>query len=142
MWSRILEDKTFLNRFISENQNRLAKHYTILTNFLREHSISFFEGGNAGVFVWVDLRAWLLHSPTVSSKNAVSALKPSSSEFDMFKAKESLLSKTWHQKGVMIAKGSQFLSEELGWFRIVFTAEEDGLMIGLQRFIDVLQELK
>lgn len=139
MWARILEDRVFLEYFISENQKRLAKHYNVLTEFLDKHGIGYVKGGNAAVFLWVDLRDSLLGD---SYAGDVRALSMSSPEMQKFKRKQDLLSKTWQENGVMIAKGSAFLSEELGWFRIVFTAEEAALRTGLQRFIEVLQALK
>lgn len=41
----------------------------------------------------------------------------------------------------MISKGTSYPTEELGWFRIVFTVDEDCLRIGLQRFVDRLNEV-
>lgn len=137
MWARMLEDKAFLDHFINTNQKRLAMHYTVVTKFLEQHDIPYFPGGNAALFVWVDLRKWLL-----GDSKDVSSLLMSSAHAEQLKAKQDLMYQAWHKKGVMIAKGSAFLTEELGWFRIVFTAEEEALRIGLQRFVDVLQEMK
>lgn len=139
MWSRILEDQSLLTHFISENQKRLAKHYKICIDILTEHKIPYYPGGNAGLFIWVDMRNWLLGERRAGD---FKALKTSSRGIGEYRSKESVLSKTWLDKGVMIANGSAFYTEELGWFRIVFTAEEAGLRLGLQRFVDGLQELK
>ena len=69
-------------------------------------------------------------------------LKLTSPRFEDRKVKETLISEACLSKGVMIAKGSNFLSEELGWFRLTFTANEKVLMVGLQRMVDALKELK
>lgn len=68
--------------------------------------------------------------------------KLSSPQYEQCKAKETLISEACLSKGVMVAKGSNFLSEELGWFRITFTATEKVLMIGLQRMMEALKELQ
>ncbi|KAK4543118.1 hypothetical protein LTR36_005895 [Oleoguttula mirabilis] len=129
-WARILEDAAFLAWYIAENQRRLAEHYRILTDFLDEQSIPYFRGGNAGIFLWVDLRRHL-DSGTRSDGSAANSLRA---------AKEVQLSDAWLLKGVMIARGGKFLSEELGWFRITFTAEKPALREGLRRFVEVLDE--
>lgn len=46
------------------------------------------------------------------------------------------------KEGVMIAKGSNFNSEELGWFRITFTADEKALKLGLERLSASLASVK
>lgn len=137
MWARILEDKEFLDFFISENQRRLGARYAYMVDFLRQHKIPFFEGGNAGVFVWVDLRSWFRNERESSGSNE---LLLSHSNNGIYKNLETSLSKIWWQRGVMISKGTSYLTEELGWFRIVFTVDEGCLRAGLQRFIDGLNE--
>ena len=139
MWSRILEDKTFLKSFLAENQKRLAKNYRIITDFLKRHGIPYYQGGNAAMFVWVDLRAWLVPEP---GSGSYKALLSSSPESEQYRAKIETLGKTWIKKGVTITNGVKCHTEELGWFRIVFTAKEEVLHIGMQRFIDGLQEWK
>ena len=51
MWARMLEDHRFLESFFSENRQRLADRYAMVTDFLRSHDLKFYEGGNAGFFV-------------------------------------------------------------------------------------------
>jgi len=41
--------------------------------------------------------------------------------------------------GVMISSGSSYSTEELGWFRITFTVEEEALRVGLQRLLKCLR---
>lgn len=139
MWARILEDQAFLNHYLSEGQRRLARNYKICTDILAENKILYYPGGNSVLFVWVDLRSWFLGDNDASN---FQALKMTSTAKEQYLAKEDRLIKTWLDKRVMIAKGSAFYSEELGWFRIVFTAEEEGLRLGMQKFIDGLKELK
>ena len=44
MWTHILEDQVFLDEFFATNQTRLAEHYHITTDFLKQHQITFYEG--------------------------------------------------------------------------------------------------
>lgn len=137
-WARILEDEPFLDYFISENQRRLAHNYTLVTAFLDKHNIRYLRGGNAGIFLWIDLRPWLLEQG--DDQDHLRELTGPDSE--KFKEKERRLDRLWKTKGVMLAMGSNFLSEELGGFRMVFTAEEAALKVGLERFVAVLKEWK
>jgi hypothetical protein len=41
----------------------------------------------------------------------------------------------------MVNKGTACLTEELGWFRIVFTVDQESLRVGLRRFLDGLREV-
>lgn len=105
--------------------------------------MSYFKGGNSGVFIWVDLRDWFLrHANSVNGRQYKNNdLLLSSAQNAEFKALEAALSKAWWKRGVMISKGTSYLTEELGWFRIVFTVDEDCLKLGLQRFVDGVHEV-
>ena len=48
--------------------------------------------------------------------------------------------KRCEEKGLFVGYGSNFFSEEVGWFRITFTVQKDVLIEGLERLIGVLQE--
>jgi aspartate/methionine/tyrosine aminotransferase len=136
MWTRLLQDKKYLDWFISENQKRLAKHHAILTDFLDEHKVPYIEGSNAAVFVWIDLRQWLLGNDDTNVKK----LRVTHPGVHKYKELEQSLNNHWLGKGVWLSKGSNSLSEELGWFRIVFTAEERAFRTGLERFWTGLNE--
>lgn len=138
-WARILEDTKFLDWFMAENQRRLQKNFGIMTEFFEKEGIPFFEGSNAALFVWVDLRQWFLDDP---EKDDIAVLKATAPGVEKYVAKQDLLSKAWQAKGVMIGKGTAFLTEEVGWVRVVFSAQEEALRVGLQRFVDVLRDLK
>ncbi|KAK5734937.1 hypothetical protein LTR17_008570 [Elasticomyces elasticus] len=135
-WARILEDEKFLQWYLPENQKRLATNYSTLTKFLNENSISYFQGGNAGIFLWV-----YLGRQTASSGASDSAVRKSDGgQFDVAsvthqteQSYDLLLADTCLKNGVMIGRGSRFLSEEAGWFRITFSADEVALRTGLDR---------
>lgn len=139
MWARILEDRSFLDFFIAENQRRLAVRYKMVTSLLRGNGFTLFEGGNAGFFVWIDLRD-VLRTP--DDVEHATALTTSSPRGQAYQSREEELGKIWWRKGVMINSGSGCLCEEYGWCRIIFTVEEECLLVGLQRFIDGVKEAK
>ncbi|KAK5707476.1 hypothetical protein LTR97_000010 [Elasticomyces elasticus] len=143
-WARILEDEKFLQWYLPENQKRLATNYSTLIKFLDDNSISYFRGGNAGIFLWV-----YLGRQTVSSNTPIFAVQASDrGQFDVASATleaeqsyDRLLADTCLKNGVMIGRGSRFLSEEAGWFRITFSADEEALQIGLDRIDQSIAEL-
>jgi DNA-binding transcriptional MocR family regulator len=91
IWARILEDKEFLKRFLSENRRRLAARYAMVASFLRENDIPFFQGGNAGVFVWIDLRHLLRDPKDLDDAGAMLISSPKSGKYH---SKEELLGST------------------------------------------------
>jgi len=46
------------------------------------------------------------------------------------------------RNGVMIGKGSDFKLEEIGWFRITFTAQEATLRQGFDRVLSGLKGMR
>ncbi|KAK5705782.1 hypothetical protein LTR17_021371 [Elasticomyces elasticus] len=135
-WARILEDEKFLQWYLPENQKRLGANYCTLIKFLDKNSISYFRGGNAGIFLWV-----YLGQGTASGGIPDSAVEKSngrqfggaSATLEAEQLYDRLLADTCLKNGVMIGRGSRFLSEEAGWFRITFSADEVALRTGLDR---------
>ncbi|KAK5727556.1 hypothetical protein LTR15_003456 [Elasticomyces elasticus] len=139
-WARILEDEKFLQWYLPENQKRLATNYCTLTKFLDENSISYFRGGNSGIFLWVYLGRQTASSGKTNCSDrgkadVVSATLEAEQSYDL------LLADTCLKNGVMVARGSRFHSEEAGWFRITFSADEEALRTGLDRIGSSLAEL-
>ncbi|EMC97585.1 hypothetical protein BAUCODRAFT_107204 [Baudoinia panamericana UAMH 10762] len=112
-WARILEDDKWLKQFLTESQKRLSTNYGTLTSFLDQHSIPYYKGGNAAIFLWVDLRRW-------KTEDAITE--------ECLKA------------GVMVAKGTNFVPEELGWFRLTFSTQKEVLEEGLRRLTESLKK--
>ncbi len=135
MWARILEDRPFLDYFISENQKRLAARYAFVADFLRSHNIKIYEGGNAGLFIWIDLRDRFQGQSNARNSNALNVTSPGA---EKLQDAEDRLFSAWWNKGVMMSKGTGCHTEEFGWFRMVITVEEECVKLGLQRFVDVL----
>lgn len=57
--TRVLSDDEYLRHRSQIYKQRLATAYEETTAFLSKHQIRF-DPANAGLFIWIDLRAWLL----------------------------------------------------------------------------------
>ncbi|KAK4973363.1 hypothetical protein LTR42_005348 [Elasticomyces elasticus] len=139
-WARILEDEKFLQCYLPENQKRLATNYSTLIKFLDDNSISYFRGGNAGIFLWVYLGQGTASSGRSGCFDHGQA-DVTSATLEAEQSYDRLLADTCLKNGVMIGRGSRFLSEEAGWFRITFSADDEALRIGLDRIDQSIVEL-
>ncbi|CCT61193.1 hypothetical protein IAQ61_004988 [Plenodomus lingam] len=133
VWADMLEDEQFLSHFKFENRKMLSKHCTILRSFLDQHNIPYYSNVHAGVFVWVDLRRYLHGNLATEQPN---------SAVDVHHDQEVKLFKRLLQAGVVISQGSNFGTEELGWYRISFAVEEQALNVGLQRLWTCLKSIE
>ena len=134
----MLEDKEFVASYTKESQALLSKHYNIATTILDGAGIDYVRNGyafppsprlhhiwliprdrNAGFFIWIDL------SPYISSKE---------SNDDGWKA-ENTLKELITNAGIPIASGAAYRAETPGWFRVLFTVDEDSLKEALRRYI-------
>jgi DNA-binding transcriptional MocR family regulator len=111
----MLNNPTFLSRFLKSNRTLLIEHYEICTQFLRAHSIPYIPS-NAGFFIWVDLSAYLEAMPGQTKVE-----------------KERMMNSKLLDAGVHLATSEAFYGEDYGWFRITFTVEKDTLELGLKR---------
>lgn len=111
----ILEDDQFTDRFIQLNKRRLSQNYGLVTEYLQQHGIPYYGGGNAGIFVWADLRKQSGNNGSNGKANA-----------------DTLLSAKLLSKKVYLAQGEAF-GGEFGWFRIVFSQPQAYLKEGLRR---------
>lgn len=59
-----------------------------------------------------------------------------------YRAKEAQIVSTCMKNGVFIGYGSNFFTEELGWFRVTFTARKEALVEGLKRILSSLEEVE
>ena len=131
--ANILEDDEFVDSYISTNQARLTESYDFTTKFFKEHGIPYYPGSNAAFFVWVDL------------KKASRQLRPTSideqlsSPINGLEITEDIMSKLL-EKGVFLASGEAFGSEEAGWFRIVFSQPREYVQEGLKRILEIMSD--
>ncbi|KAJ9136510.1 putative Acc synthase [Pleurostoma richardsiae] len=134
VWAKMLRDEEWRSSFFAENHKRMREHFAITTGFFKKHDISYYENMNSAVFIWVDFRRWLLR-PGEDLKAALPRLRVGSGETDMFRAREAEVLKACLKEGVMIGHGTNFFTEELGWFRIGFTTSKEALVAGLERVL-------
>ncbi|KAA8645007.1 hypothetical protein EYZ11_010669 [Aspergillus tanneri] len=119
MWARLLDDETATHNFLNKNSARLADAYRNVTAWLEDKNIMYYQGGNAGLFVWAKL---LPNLTSITPGQLVDACRA---------------------HGVNIGDGQNFLPEvtETGWFRITFSYPPDMLWLGLQRLEKTLKKL-
>lgn len=120
----MLEDRVWVHDFITTSRTRIAKAYTYATIKLSEMGISYYKGGNAGFFLWIDLSKHL----------------PPANNASMFE-RECMLAQKFVDGGVFLQPGEEHSIRE-GWFRIVFTMEHHVVQEGLRRVGKVLEGLK
>lgn len=91
------------------------KGYKLTTGTLEVAKIPYRKGGNAGLFIYLDLSSWL---PTDSKSGT---------------EKEFALAQRFVDHGVFLHPGEEH-SEAAGWFRLVFASlTEEELTEGLRR---------
>lgn len=91
------------------------------------------------MFIWVDLRKYMIGEGEVANLS-VHHLTPQDNE--EYRRREGEIGARFFANGVGIAMGSNFCTEELGWFRLTFSVSREALEIGLQRMWKVLQATK
>lgn len=95
------------------------------------------------MFIWIDLRRYLrgpgAEGPEASS---LSIHRLSPEERQEYQRRESEIGNRCFENGVTIAPGTNYYTEELGWFRLTFTVSREVLEIGLQRFWKSLQGIE
>lgn len=156
LWAGLLDDKPFLDAYLTTNSARLGANYRLTIDFLRANNIAYFAGSNAAIFLWVDLRRRLLPPRlrggatvpeaafALGSVAATTTTRPTTSDSlrDTLIERQHLLDATCKRRGVWIGNGLNFTPEEVGWFRVVFSAREDVLQEGLRRFLAAVEEVE
>lgn len=136
VWAAMLEDDTWRYAFFAKNRKMMSEQYALATAFLRGKGIKWFDS-YVTVFVWIDLRRFLLDNPasySSSSKAAdFSSLSVHSPTASKYLAREARIADVCANHGVMIAPGSIYSTEEYGWFRITFAVPSEPLKEGLDR---------
>ncbi|KAJ9313285.1 hypothetical protein DTO271D3_6533 [Paecilomyces variotii] len=119
----ILEDQEFVSSFISQARQSLASRYFIATSTLDKAGIRYVKGGNAGFFIYIDLSPYL---------------PPESAENPSHQKREFALAQKLLDEGVFLHPGEEHAANP-GWFRLVFTQDEDILREGLRRLINAVK---
>lgn len=114
----MLEDEVWLDGFLAESRRGLGEASALARELLRKKGVPFWEGSRAGFFLWVDLRAWL-------------------GKGDGWEA-EREVNERFTKSGVFLTAGEGMRAEEPGWFRIVFSWDEETLRLGMGRMFKAL----
>ena len=91
------------------------------------------------MFIWVDLRRYLTGKKEVESLLLHRLTAP---EKEVYQRREMEMGNRFFANGVGIALGTNFSTEELGWFRLSFSVSREALEIGLQRMLKTLQQVE
>ncbi|KAK6007377.1 hypothetical protein QM012_004191 [Aureobasidium pullulans] len=119
--AQMLEDEEWKEGFLEQSRGVLKERYEKCTGILDEHGIEYSPGSNAGFFVWTNLHPFL----------DLSSCK------DEWAAEDALADKML-ENGLYITKGSSLQAEQAGWFRIIFTQEDDVLEEGFGRLFNLI----
>ncbi|GLT78187.1 hypothetical protein SLA2020_497310 [Shorea laevis] len=120
----MLSDDEFVDRFIAKSKERLETRRKVFTQELARAEISCFNG-NAGLFVWIDLRMLaLLKDPS-------------------FEAEMELWKVIINEVKLNVSPGSSFHCLEPGWFRVCFANMDDNTMeVALSRIKAFMHQIK
>ncbi|MCJ1290796.1 hypothetical protein MMC34_002338 [Xylographa carneopallida] len=115
--AKFLEDRAFVTQFLQKSRHRLLQARLLAENLLTQAEIDFHQNGNAGLFIWVDLAAYL-------------PLEEASGDGW---ATERALCKRFERAGVLIDAGEGYHTPYPGRFRLMFCVEERTLREGIRR---------
>ncbi|OJJ82813.1 uncharacterized protein ASPGLDRAFT_59217 [Aspergillus glaucus CBS 516.65] len=138
----ILEDREFVSNFFTKSSHHLASTYKITTSTLEKESINYIKGGNAGFFIYIDLSPYLALLPD-SSTNGINGASKAEPDVGAGagSTREFSLAQKFLDAGVFLHPGEEH-GKKPGWFRLVFSHEEEVLEEGLRRFVGVLRSLR
>ena len=122
--ANILEDVTFTDNYIQENQRKLSEHHRLAATWAKKNNIEYKRGVNAAYFLWVNLGQ---------------AYKVRHSQIKVDDLSDHVMQLLLKHK-IFLASGVQFGSEQPGWFRIVFSNLPELLEEGLHRIIFALED--
>ncbi|RMX88152.1 hypothetical protein D0868_14866 [Hortaea werneckii] len=130
----LLEDDAWLEEFFARSRERLAGGRRLVAGLLEEKGVRFYQGANAGFFLWIDLRSWLPPSASAASKSEEGVGKG----VEEGKKREKVLVDRLFEKKVFLTPGMDMFAEEPGFFRLVFSQEEDVVREGLRRVFEAI----
>ncbi|KAH0349178.1 PLP-dependent transferase, partial [Aureobasidium melanogenum] len=119
--AEMLEDEEWKSGFLERSRDALKERYENCTGVLNEYGIEYSPGSNAGFFLWVNFR------PVLDMTD----------HKDEWAAEDALVA-NMEDNGVYITKGSLLQAEQAGWFRIVFTQEDDVMQEGFKRLFHAI----
>ncbi|KAI7270793.1 PLP-dependent transferase [Hortaea werneckii] len=131
----LLEDDEWLEAFFARSRERLAEGRKVAGGVLEEKGVPFFKGANAGFFLWVDLRSWL---PPAASGSEEGGVGKGEETEEGKKKREKVLVDRMMEKKVFLTPGMDMFAEEPGFFRLVFSQDEDVVREGLRRVFEAI----
>ncbi|MED6110589.1 1-aminocyclopropane-1-carboxylate synthase 7 [Stylosanthes scabra] len=119
----ILSNKSFTERYIKINRERLKKRYQMIIEGLKSTRIECLEG-NAGLFCWMNMKPLLEGKPSREG------------ELELWNA-------MLHEVRLNISPGSSCHCSEPGWFRVCFANMSDNtLKIALERIRKFMERIR
>ncbi|ETN36998.1 uncharacterized protein HMPREF1541_07986 [Cyphellophora europaea CBS 101466] len=115
--ARMLEDRGWMNGFLRSSVAALARQRVLAEGLLDEAGVGYYRGGNAGLFMWLDLSPCLRLDEVGGDGWAA----------------ERMLTKRLLEGGVVMSTGERYQSEEPGRYRMVFSYDEATLQEGIRR---------
>ncbi|KAG9160601.1 hypothetical protein Leryth_019320 [Lithospermum erythrorhizon] len=118
----MLSDDIFVEKFLAESSDRLAKRHEIFTRGLSQVGIGSLKS-SAGLYCWMDLRRML--------KEAT------------FEGEMELWRMIIHEVKLNVSPGSSFHCSEPGWFRVCFAnMDDETVKIALRRIRNFVLQSK
>lgn len=120
MACRMLEDESWLDSFFLRSQRALGDASTLARSLLQGKNIAFDESANAGFFLWLDVRRFLQGTGQQGWEA------------------ERELNKRFMEKKAYLTSGELQHAEEPGFFRVVFSYDEQTMREGFRRIFEAL----
>ncbi|KAI1352090.1 PLP-dependent transferase [Xylaria sp. FL0043] len=117
-----LEDQAYVRSYLEKARARLLQNRMLAESLLSAASIDFYNDGNAGLFLWLDLS---------------SALPLEEANGDGWLA-EKMLSERLAKAGVTMSTGKAYRAPLPGRFRLLFSFDEDSVREGIRRISSVV----
>ena len=136
----MLDDETWIQNFLKISQERLADRNIFTRQLLEKNGLGYYEGANAGFFLWVDLRPFLKkrnasEGPADAQGNLDSEVVKQLKNTDLKDGwdAENELTKRIVEHKVFLTPGQTMFAEEPGWYRLIFSQEKHVLEEGVKR---------
>lgn len=115
--AQFLEDVEFVESLLALSRTRLSENFIAVTDLLDSAGIPYWQGGNAGYFLWVDLSAYLLPMEEFGGDDT---------------EREKELAGRILRGGVWLNPGQE-RGEKPGWFRLIFSHPKGKVLEGVRR---------
>jgi 1-aminocyclopropane-1-carboxylate synthase len=117
--TRLLSSPSWHETFFAASRKKLSAAVKLSKGLLDECRVPYASNDNAGFFLWVDLRAWLVPGDDEGGR-------------------EKELSQRMDKAGVFLVGGMRQGMLEAGWYRFIFSRDEDTLREGVRRLVRAL----